>query len=354
MKILIDIGHPAHIHYFRNVVLKIANKKDILFTTRDKEITLNLLSNYKFNYKNLGKPYKTKVGKAFGIIKFTIKLFIIVNRFKPDVILNATHYSAIVAWITKIPHIAIEDSFNMEQVKLYLPFTNVVLTSNYTHPDLGSKNIEYNGYQELSYLHPSVFKPDKSIYSILNISNFQRYAIIRFVSWNASHDYGQSGIENDCKYAIIKLLIKYVKVFITSESSLPFDLLKYQINIPPERMHDALYFSDLYVGEGATMASEAAILGVPSVYINSIERPYTTELEKKYGLVYNFRNTSGVLEIIEKLIRNTKLKQEFKIKRDKMLSDKINVADFFVWFIKNYPESFDIMKNNPDFQNRFK
>ena len=37
-----------------------------------------------------------------------------------------------------------------------------------------------------------------------------------------------------------------------------------------------------------------------------------------------------------------------------MLSEKIDYAQFLTWFIESYPESARIMKENPDFQNKFK
>jgi hypothetical protein len=37
-----------------------------------------------------------------------------------------------------------------------------------------------------------------------------------------------------------------------------------------------------------------------------------------------------------------------------MLKDKIDVTAFYLWFIESYPESSQIMKENPDFQNCFR
>jgi len=37
-----------------------------------------------------------------------------------------------------------------------------------------------------------------------------------------------------------------------------------------------------------------------------------------------------------------------------MLEDKIDVTAFLVWFVENYPESFSIMRENPDYQAGFK
>jgi len=37
-----------------------------------------------------------------------------------------------------------------------------------------------------------------------------------------------------------------------------------------------------------------------------------------------------------------------------MLSEKIDVTAFIVWFVENWPESFKIMKENPDYQLNFR
>ena len=35
-------------------------------------------------------------------------------------------------------------------------------------------------------------------------------------------------------------------------------------------------------------------------------------------------------------------------------SDEIDVTAFMVWFVENYPKSVQVMKNNPDYQYKFK
>ena len=50
----------------------------------------------------------------------------------------------------------------------------------------------------------------------------------------------------------------------------------------------------------------------------------------------------------------SELSEEFQRRRQKMLSDKIDVTAFLVWFIENYPESAKIMKENPDYQFNFR
>ena len=54
------------------------------------------------------------------------------------------------------------------------------------------------------------------------------------------------------------------------------------------------------------------------------------------------------------LLNTPNLKSEFQKRRRKMLTDKIDVTAFMVWFIENYPKSFKIMKDNPEYQYKFK
>ena len=102
------------------------------------------------------------------------------------------------------------------------------------------------------------------------------------------------------------------------------------------------------------MASECAVLGTPAIYINSLEVGYCTEEEKKYNLIFGYRNSAGVLEKAIELLETPNLKEVFQTRRQKMLVDKIDVTAFLVWFVENYPESKKIMKENPDYQMRFK
>jgi hypothetical protein len=217
--------------------------------------------------------------------------------------------------------------------------------------------INYAGYHELAYLHPNRFSPDKTVLNELGIKESERFVIIRFVSWNASHDIGHKGISYENKIKAIKEFGKYAKVFISSESKLPTELEQYRIRITPHRMHDAMAFASLVFGESATMVSEAVIMGTPGVYLDNTGRFYTKEQEVKYGMCFNYSESlKDQQKAIEKgieILKSENLKEEWLDKRDKMLEDKIDVTAFLVWFIENYPNSAKIMKENPDYQYKF-
>lgn len=360
MKILIDIGHPAHVHLFRYFAKEmLRNGHEILFTCRDKEFEIYLLKQFGFNFKSFGKKYKSGIGKLWGLIEFDIKEFIMGLKFNPDIFLShGSMYAAHAAFFLNKPHISLEDTFNFEQIKLYKPFTKVILTADYKHPLKSKKVIRYAGYHELAYLHNKRFKPDPSILKELGVGANEKYVIIRFVSWKASHDYGHSGISNESKIKAIDAFSKYAKVFISSEKELSDELKKYQIRIAPESMHDAIAYSSLVFGESSTMAEEAAILGVPSIYLNNESTWYTAHLEQDYGLVLNFtESNSDQLLSIDKgveLLHTSEVMAQWQQKREKMLANKIDVTAFLVWFVENWPESVKVMKDKPDYQMRFK
>ncbi len=359
MKILVDIGHPAHVHYYRNMTAELTPKgHSVLFTTRDKEVTLELLNFYKIEYKVIGRSYSKLIDKISGLLKSTIRLFLICLQFKPDVLINATPSAAFVSRLLGRHHISLEDTFNMEQVKLYLPFTDVILTGDYPHPDLGVKDLKYPGYHELAYLHPNVYKPDEGVFKSLGLTKNDKYAIVRFVAWNASHDIGHAGISPENKIKLVESLAKYFPVFISSEAELPVELKKYRINIKPEQMHDALNFAHLFIGESATMSSECAMLGTPAVFLDNTGRKYTENQEKQYGLVFNYTESAeDQLKAIDKAIElaeSDNIKEQFKIKKDIMLKDKIDVTAFLVWFVENYPASEKEMRESEFSFDRFR
>jgi predicted glycosyltransferase len=340
MKILIDIGHPAHVHLFKNFAWQMQQKgHEILFTARDKEFEIYLLNCYGFKYKSFGRHFKSKSGKILGLFLFNLKMIIAARSFRPDIFLShGSVYAAHASWILRKPHIALEDTGNMEQIRLYLPFTSVVLTSKAFHKDLGNKQIRYNGYHELAYLHPKRFSVDQKIREVLNLKNNEHFCLFRFVSWNASHDLGQKGLTFANKVDLIEKLSANRRIFISSEQELPHEFKKLKINIPPEKIHDLLNEADLFVGEGATMASECAMLGTPAIYVNTIDAG-TIDDQENQGLLFHFRNFDGVLNKANDLLNDSNSKEVFIRKRDNMLIGKIDLVDFLVWFIENYPES---------------
>lgn len=361
MRIIVDVGHPAHVHYFRNAIKRLEIKNhQILVTARDKEVSLYLLDHYQIPYISTGKNSKNKLGKIFSILKNDFSILKAALNFKPDIFVSFfLPFPAHIGYLLRKPVIGFTDTENAT-INLILTkfFTNIILTPACYRKILGSKQIKFSGYMELCYLHPNYFKPDVSIFNYLGLNVDEKYVILRFVSWTASHDFGHQGITLENKEKIVEKFSKYAKVFISSETDLPANLNKYKFNIPPHMMHDAIYYSSLLYGESATMASEAAVLGTPSIYLDDEGRGYTDEHEKKYGIVFNFSESledqdRSIMKGIE-LLKGQNLKKHYREKSLSIIDQNIDVTSLMVWFIENYPSSKKILKDNPNYQYNFK
>ena len=56
MNILFDINHPAHIHLFKHAINKLKESgHNVVITSRDKDITVDLLDRYGFKHFVLSK-----------------------------------------------------------------------------------------------------------------------------------------------------------------------------------------------------------------------------------------------------------------------------------------------------------
>ncbi len=356
MKIIFDIGHPAHVHYFSNLIQNLYELGHSVFiSARNKEIINHLLSNKGFVYYSRGKGSDNFFGKLFYLVTANIQLYQWSKKINPDLFIGfASPYAAHIAYILKKPSIIIDDTeHSFLNHILYKSFSSVILNPICFAKDMGKNQIFFNSYIELCYLHPNYFSPIKSIKKELCIPESQGFAIIRFISWDAIHDICKKGLSINEKIKIVETLSKHLTVFISSESKLPEKLQKYAYPLPVTTMHDSLAACELFVGEGATMASECAMLGVPAIYINSIKCATILEQSANYGLIYDYRTFDGVLEKALSIINSSQKKEIHLNNRKKLLSEKIDLTAFLTWFIQEYPKSHEILKLNPDIQYKY-
>jgi predicted glycosyltransferase len=345
MNILVDIGHPAHVHFFRNFIFEMEKRgHKIVVTARKKDVVEDLLKHYEISYIHRGTLKGSMVHKAVDLPRIDIKLMRIIRRNKIDYVLGILNpYVAHSAFFTHRKAFTFNDTeYARLAVRLTKPFSTKILTPSCYQNNLGPKQVRYEGYHELAYLHPNRYKPDPGILDELGVNKGDRFAIVRFVSWAATHDVGHRGITLENKIKAVKKFSKLARVFITSEQKLPGELEKYKITIPPHRIHHALYYATLLFGESSTMASECAVLGTPAIFLDDVGRGYTFEEESKYGAVFNFTESEeDQRKAIEKgieILRDDGIKKKWKEKRKQILADKIDVTAFMIDFIEGFHE----------------
>lgn len=350
MKVLIQIGHPAHVHFFKNIIW--ALKKDgydVKIVARKKDVTLRILDSYGFKYEVIKYFSKSVVGKIYDLIKTDFFLYNLAKKYKPDFMMaiglpSITHVGRVLG----IPSLYFTDTEDANLANIIAkPFAVIIATPACFKKYLGPKHVIFNGFKELAYLHPNYFMPNPSVLRELGISEGERFTVLRFISWKASHDIGLRGIKK--REEFIKELENYGQVFISSEGILDEKLKKFELKVPPDQLHSLLAFASLYIGEGGTTAVEAAILGTPAIHIEADSKGRATgessgnflELRDKYNLLYFYPDEIMALEKAKEILENKNSKAEWGLKRDKLLKDKIDVTAWMTDFIERYPESFN-------------
>jgi uncharacterized protein len=364
MKILVYMTHPSDFHLLKHSIESLETRGHIVKVFgRHKGDLVNLLESSSFDYFIISKKFRKDsiFNAGLWLIEKDLKMIYHTYKYRPDILIgnciNITHMSK----IYNVPSILIRDDDNIPALKkasvLSLPFASVILTPQSTN--MGKyyfKQIKYYGFKELAYLHPKRFHPNINIIKN-SIDVSKPFYILRLVKLNAHHDQGKTGITDDIIDRIIELLSKHGNIYITSEKALDQKYEKFRISLPAEKIHHAIYFADLYIGDSQTMAAEAAVLGTPSIRYNDFvgKLGYLEELEHKFGLTRGIKTTEPekLLRLLKIIISDKSYKESLQESRLDMLSKKIDVSAFLVWFVETYPKSIDIMKDNPNYQLKY-
>ena len=355
MKILIDIGHPAHVHYFKNFIFqttKAGNK--VLIVARDKEVTLDLLRYYDLSFKNRGKGGSSFFKKLIYFPIAVFNFFIYSFKFKPDYYLSfASPYLPFVSWFYNKPLITIDDTEHDNLTHtIYRPFSSLILTPSFFQKDLGKKHVKINTIFELGSLHPDVFKPNKNFSRNLN-ANDEKYALLRFVEWNATHDLNEKGFSLKLKEKIVNKLSKYMKVYISSEGLLPKKLEMFRVKNSPEQIHDMLSDAEIFIGDSGTMTVEAALLGTPAIMFSSTSKKLGNfiSLRDRHSLLILCDKEKELIYSINKLLENKNSKKKWNLKSKKFIKSKINFTKFLMWFFNDYEKNIVFLLESKNIQN---
>jgi uncharacterized protein len=362
MRILIDIGHPAHVHYYRNLAVELEKRgHQVFWTVKEIEIAKRLLDYYGFKYIVLPKKSDSLPGKIWKQLLYDIIIFSICIKKRIDIAIGTSVSVAHVSKISRIKSIVFDDDDDDVQplvTKYVSPYADILVSPEAL---FGKRKrfdtIYYPGYHELAYLHPNRFIPDSKVLKDLGINSTEVFFIMRFNVFKAHHDVGINGLSLEQKLRLIDELKPYGRIFITTERNIEPELVQYQLKVSPEKIHSLMYYTTLFLGDSQTMTSEAAVLGVPSLRCNSFAGriSYLEEEEHRYGLTYAFQpeNFDALISRLKQLLSISDLKQEWQQRRGKMLSEKIDVTLFWLWLIENHKELKTLFKDSPEFWKRF-
>lgn len=345
-RVLFDVSHPAHVHLFRHAIQELQNTNvETAVTSRKKDITIELLDSYDIDHTPLSKKGKTKPELVTEWAVREIRMIRKAVSFNPDVIVSRLNPPAAHASIAaRCPSIVFDDSEKARfAARITHPFADIICTPANFDRNLGKKQIRYDGFHELAYLHPARFEPDPDPLREHGIEPNSHYAVLRFVSWGAHHDVNQRGFSADGKRNLVQTLAEHGDVYITTEAELPPEFEKFRLPVPPELIHQLLYHANIYVGDSQTMATEAAVLGTPAVRSNSFvgeqDMSNFVRLENEFGLMHSTADESEALKIVEDMLNTTRLQEQWDERRQRLIDDSIDVTAYILDVIREVANS---------------
>lgn len=337
MKAIITIQHPAHVHFFKYAIRELEGAgHEVHVVARDKEIAVDLLERYDIDHTVLSGAAHSLPELAAVQARYEWRLYRYARRVDPDVITGIGGVAAShVARVLDAKSIIFTDTEHATLINtLAHPFADVVCTPTCYHDEIGDQQVRYPGYHELAYLHPDRFTPDPSVLESIGVDPDETLAVVRLNGWDSSHDIGATGLD-DSHEVVRRLEDAGARVLITSEIPLPAELERCQVTVPPHQIHHVLSDANLFIGEGATMAAECAVLGTPAVYVNSLTMGYTDELESEYGLLYNFPEDGSQDAALERAISILEAPDDgrWAARRERLLKDKVDTTDVILQFL---------------------
>jgi predicted glycosyltransferase len=329
MRILVEVHHPAHIHFFKHPV-RIWQERghDVLVAGRRRGIMGALASVYEW------LPYRAISTMArnnrFPIAEFTARQLRMVGSIlgrRPQVVASVMGSYAQGAGLLFVPNVIFTDSEHQAlNHRIAHPFATEIHTPQCFTKDLGTKQVRYAGYHELSFLHPNRFQADPNVLSDLGLAP-RSYVIVRLSAFNTLHDVGHRGVGSTLR-TIVDLIQPSCRVLLVPEGDLPAEFEDLRLRCAPHLFHDLIQGARFVVTEGASTASEAACLGVPAVYVNPIALGYLEEQEERYGLVSNFREPQPAMERIQALLASAAPIEAAAPGHRRLLTEHIDVAAY--------------------------
>lgn len=344
MNILIDIGHPGHVHLFRHAARTWINRGHrILITIRERDIIPSLLRAHGFDFVIASKPRSGFLGMCWELIEHDLKVLEMAMVNRVDLLLGTSVSAAHVSRVTNARSIIFnEDDADYVQrfSRLTYPFADAIVIPACLRDKLTPRVFTHNSYHELAYLHPDRFQPDPEVLTVLGVSPDEPFFIVRLVAFKAHHDTSHRGLSVTAKHRLIDHLSRFGRVFLTVEGEVPEEFKPYQIPLQPHLIHHAMAFATLLIADSQTMTMEAAVLGTPAIRCNTFVGRCSVieELEGKYGLTYGFppHEEERMFERIAELLEQPGLKEEWASRRRRMLADKIDLTTWMVDFVENY------------------
>lgn len=317
-KIVFDIVHPAHVNLFKNAIKILAKDYEIYITILDRGIIKKLLAEELpgFDFTIITKRSSSKAGLIlYNNLYRTIKMFFFLMKMKPFIGISCGQVSfSLPLSLMKIPNFQFSDDIERKFVvyleslfatKKYFPPIDKKLLRNLKNTSI------FNAMKQWAYLHPSYFEPDESVLNFYGLEK-KKYFFLREVSTGSFNYYGQAasslkGFNPPSGFNVVLSLEDKSQIHQYPEDWI---ILKE----PVRDFYSLIYYSFAVLSSGDSLAREAALLAVPSIYVGVREMAANQVLIDK-GILFK-SDVGDAYAIIEKFIATYNTGEQIRLRKD--------------------------------------
>lgn len=311
MDVLVTIGAPADVHFFRNTIRLLDDHgHNIHVLAGQNDGATDLLTTY-------GIDHETIFTAGFGgRITNQWRLYRRASEIDPDVMVGVQHVGVVqVAALVGSRSVVFTDEVTTYRDRLCYPLADQICSPEAIDTHVGDNHIKYPGYRALAYLHPDRFEPDPQPVWSIGLDPDEPIVVVE----PSSSSDRQRLRATDA--AVVVANPEGVHVSGEDETRTG----------PPESRHDILRYADLFVGETPLLASEAAILGTPAVIASGCRSCIVRELHEQYELVLPAeRPIDRAVSLLE-----SNDPERWERRRQRLLSDKIDTTTFLTTLIED-------------------
>jgi len=346
MKIWLDAPDPKSVIFLNKIAEKFNQiGAKILFTTRMHREIPRLLQLWNIKANIVGSHGKTLKEKLIVSAERILNLIPLVEKFSPDCAISfSSPECARVAFGLAIPHITLSDSPHAEAVsRLTVPLSRylfspwVIPKKAWTKYGIQKSNIyQYKGLDVVAWIKN--FKPNEKVLDELGLDTNKKLVVIRALEVYAAYvmDYKKDPtvrivrgiLHNAFENIQIVVLPRYESQII--EFKKEFANLPVKVAEEPVDAQSLIYYADLHICSGGTMAQEGALLGTPTISSFPIRyKIYYLEYLAKKKLLFKPKDINEVITLAKRILKKSDLiKRRLKERAKKELRKMEDPAEF--------------------------
>jgi uncharacterized protein len=331
--ILIDITHPAQLNFYLNIIKTLSRNYSVVVTVLGRGKLPNIADYELKNIPNvvikvIGRKRNSKFSSIIeaNLLRVFQLLFFVFRKNIKMSFSNGFH-SSIAGRLFRFPVITFGDDPQSGAYYPKLLFTNKVYFCLYNKRfvKLNRRANILRCVKEWAYLSEDYFTPDYSVLEMYGVKE-REYIFIREVS-TGTINYSKQ--KNGFIAAIKDKLPKGFKVLFSLEDksqrkNYPEDWIL--LEEPIQDFHSLIYFSKLLISSGDSMAREAAVMGLPGIYVG-VRKMYANNVLHDLADFYQYYNISDFDSFLTPIINNSSNYRQKEIQK-KLNSEFIDVVKF--------------------------